>query len=69
MELAIAFPKAHPISPGFNTCDTFGSFKISPKTTPYKGQFAIDGYKERKLIPNLQSNLWYTNSSYESTNA
>jgi len=57
MELAIAFPKAHPISPGFNTCDTFGSFKISPKTTPYKGQFAIDGYKERKLIPNLQSNL------------
>ncbi len=31
MELAIAFPKAHPISPGFNTCDTFGSLKIYPK--------------------------------------
>jgi hypothetical protein len=43
MELVIAFTKAHRISPRLNTYDWFVSFKISPKTTPYKHQIAIDG--------------------------
>jgi hypothetical protein len=69
MKLAIAFTKAHFISPGLNTYDWFGSFKISLKIIPYKHQFVIDGWKERKLILNLQNNLRNTNTSYETSNA
>jgi hypothetical protein len=44
MELAIAFAKAHLMNLGVNTYDWIGFFKISLKTTPYKYEFAIDGY-------------------------